>query len=286
MKKFKKNDEHEPNEQLKEFTLEAYYSSADMSELDLFGGNYINWGYWKGLNIGRSSKISKQTRIKSSYQLYKLVFDSLCINNQDEILEVGCGKGTGCAQLADNYNPKLLVGIDLFFEQINRAKKLWAGYANKTCRLGFKQGNAENMPFENNSFSKLFSLEACQHFKSFDKFLKEAFRVLRPNGVISVASFFGTRDDSHKTLSQYIPVLKYGSDKLRPINKVIDQFVSVGFVDTKRDNIGEHVFEGWDAWMLQNGYGESWDRNWLEAYKRGHIDYCLITARKPQLVVI
>jgi hypothetical protein len=44
--------------------------------------------------------------------------------------------------------------------------------------------------------------------------------------------------------------------------------------------LGEHVWHGFDAWIGQTEFRDSWGRNWLEAYNCGLIDYYLVRADK------
>lgn len=262
-------------------TLETYYSKTDLAEFHLFQGNYINWGYWKDLDISYSKEIEVQTRIKSSEQLYKLVFSHLLVHQEDKVLEVGCGKGLGCAQLTTAYKPKLVVGIDLFKEQINRSTALHAELLKQNNILQFKVGSAEKIPFEDDFFTKLYSVEAAQHFQSISKFFNEGYRVLRRNGIICITTYFGKTEDAERKLSSIIPCIEEGADKAWFIDDVLALMNEVGFRDIQYEAIGEYVFEGWDIWMAQMGYDESfWGRLWIKAYKQGLIDYFVVTARK------
>ena len=53
----------------KEFSnIETMYGSADLSTCSLFAGGYINFGYWKNINLLK--KISESERILSEKNLY------------------------------------------------------------------------------------------------------------------------------------------------------------------------------------------------------------------------
>lgn len=271
---------NEPKEQLGDFQLDTSYSKNDLSKLSIFKGEYINFGYWKGIAISRSNKMGLETRIKGSEQLYQLVFDKLSIERGDRVLEVGCGKGMGCAQLMKGYRPCQLIGMDLFKRQTARAIELHRKFLKGHPALKFKTGRAEKMPFEDGHFTKLYSVEAAQHFESTAKFAREAHRVLAENGIVCVTTFFASKKDAEARLAKVIPSIPDGADKLRFIDDVLRQFRAARFGKIKCTKIGRHVFKGFDIWMEQNGFHDSWGRRWLEAYEAGLIDYYVITARK------
>lgn len=271
---------NEPREQLGDYQLDTSYSKNDLSRLSIFKGEYINFGYWKGIPISRSNKMGLKTRIKGSRQIYQLVFDKLSIDRGDRVLEVGCGKGMGCVQLMKGYRPCQLIGMDLFKRQTARAIELHRKFLKGHPALKFKTGRAEQMPFADGHFTKLYSVEAAQHFESTAKFAREAHRVLAEKGIVCVTTFFASRKGAEKKLAPVIPSIPDGADKLRFIDDVLMEFRMAGFEKIKCTKIGGHVFKGFDIWMEQNGFHDSWGRRWLEAYRDGLIDYCVITARK------
>jgi ubiquinone/menaquinone biosynthesis C-methylase UbiE len=56
----------------------------------------------------------------------------------------------------------------------------------------------ENMDFNNNVFDIVFGLESVCHANSKEKFIKEAFRVLKNKGKILVADGFASKDYSQE----------------------------------------------------------------------------------------
>ena len=91
------------------------------------------------------------------------------------LLELGCGEGRGVellSGLANNY-----LGLDKIQEVIDRLSK-------KHPNLNFEQ--AVFPPFEklaDNSFDCIVSFQVIEHVKQDEAFLKEIYRVLKPEGV-------------------------------------------------------------------------------------------------------
>jgi ubiquinone/menaquinone biosynthesis C-methylase UbiE len=55
--------------------------------------------------------------------------------------------------------------------------------------LAFQQGDAENLPFESNTFDAVINVEASHCYPDFPRFLSEVARVLRPGGHFLHADF-------------------------------------------------------------------------------------------------
>ena len=53
--------------------------------------------------------------------------------------------------------------------------------------LSFIYGNAENLPFDDMSFDAIVNIESSGSYSNMDKFLSEAYRVLRPGGYLLLA---------------------------------------------------------------------------------------------------
>lgn len=94
------------------------------------------------------------------------------------VLDMGAGYGTTTTYLKNKgYN---VIAIDLDTESIEIAKKL-------NPSIDYKKINAEELPFEDNSFDTLILRDALHHFvgeADFDKVKKEMYRVLRNDGKI------------------------------------------------------------------------------------------------------
>lgn len=262
-----------------ERSVAEMYDQDDLSACSLFAGNFINFGFWDH-PIGKS-KISVSQRIESEKNLYRFVAKSLGMNNNDKVLEIACGQGVGSVLVLNEFNTKEIHGIDFSKAQILRAKELNSeAIRNNSNKISFQQGSAEKIPYESNSFEKIFSIEAAQHFDNLDLFSKEANRVLKPGGKLAIASFFGTSNESHQPLSSMIQTIRDGIDKATPIQKLENTLAKNGFKNITIESIGKNVWHGFDQWTAQTDFRDSWTRNWYKGYQKGLIDYYIITAEK------
>jgi hypothetical protein len=91
-----------------------------------------------------------------------------------------------------------------------------------------------------------------------------------------------TRPTATDELRNLIETIDSGIDVVAAIDSFCDDLLAAGFVDVAVESIGEHVWQGFDAWIAQTQFKDSWGRNWLKAYHRGLIDYHLVTAGKNE----
>lgn len=93
------------------------------------------------------------------------------------VLEVGCGHGGGASYLMRSLRPASYTGLDLNPAGIAYCRK-WHNLPG----LEFVQGDAENLPFDDQSFDAVINVESSLHYPRFPRFLAEVARVLRPGG--------------------------------------------------------------------------------------------------------
>ena len=265
-------------------SVSSVYGENDLSENNLFMGKFINFGYWKKIS-DTNDKISIESRIQASKDLYELLLNYLNITEGDKILEVGCGYGHGTVAAHDFADNTKVVGVDIRNEQIKRAKKTHADFIKNTSSIEFITAPAENLPFIANSIDKIFSVEAAQHFHSVPKFISEALRVLKPGGLIAITTFFANNDIAEKKLVKLLPSVAQNFDRVISFPSFLSLIKNKGAIIIESNSIGEFVWKQLDNWVKQNKDQtdiESWNQSWLEAIKRNLMDYYVVIIEKPQ----
>jgi cyclopropane fatty-acyl-phospholipid synthase-like methyltransferase len=258
----------------------AMYGADDLGSMAIFSGNYINFGYWQDFIPGR---ISVEERTESQANLYRTVLRRLEIDPTDVVLELGCGIAVGTALALREFGPSAIYGLDLSHDQLDRATRVVSELsAQESDRLVLQQGSALKLPYAAETFDKCYSVEAAQHFEDLAVFASETHRVLKSGGRLAVATFFMTRPTATDELRNLIETIDSGIDVVAAIDSFCDDLLAAGFVDVAVESIGEHVWQGFDAWIAQTEFKDSWGRNWLKAYHRGLIDYHLVTADKNE----
>ena len=93
------------------------------------------------------------------------------------VLEVGCGHGGGASYLTRTLRPAAYTGLDL-----NRAAIAFCRKRHKLPNVDFVYGDAEKLPFPDQSFDAVVNVESSAAYPHFSRFLAEVVRVLRPGG--------------------------------------------------------------------------------------------------------
>ncbi len=90
------------------------------------------------------------------------------------LLDVGCGDGIFLKELENDFD---CIGLEISETRIKRAKKI-------TKKSKIIQGDAESLPFKNNSFDYVLFTEIIEHLPNYKKALKEVKRVLKSSGKV------------------------------------------------------------------------------------------------------
>jgi SAM-dependent methyltransferase len=96
-----------------------------------------------------------------------------------QALDVGCGEGRFCRMLAERGAET--TGIDITSELIAEARRLHP-------EGKYEEGNAESLPYEDNSFDLVVSYVALLDIPDFRAAIREMARVLKPGGKVVVSN--------------------------------------------------------------------------------------------------
>jgi ubiquinone/menaquinone biosynthesis C-methylase UbiE len=94
-----------------------------------------------------------------------------------EVLEVSCGHGGGASWISRALAPQRYAGLDL-----NPTGIAFCRDRHPLPRLEFVQGDAQRLPFADESFDAVINVEASHCYPDFAGFLAEVARVLRRGG--------------------------------------------------------------------------------------------------------
>lgn len=142
-------------------------------------GEHMHHGYY-----GADGKTQKERR-QAQIDLIEELLTWAGITKAEKILDVGCGIGGSSLYLAEKFGAEA-TGITLSPVQANRAKE-----RSRVAQISanFQVADALNMPFEDNSFDLVWSLESGEHMPDKQKFLAECYRVLKPGGTFIMATW-------------------------------------------------------------------------------------------------
>jgi tocopherol O-methyltransferase len=134
-----------------------------------------------------------------------------------QIFDLGCGIGGSSLFLADKFRQAKITGISLSPVQINRAKERSKelGFSDRT---NFLVADALSIPFPDNSFDLVWSLESGEHMADKHKFLQECDRILKPGGKLILATW------CHRPLDSQIGFQPLSNYEQRHLQRIYDVY--------------------------------------------------------------
>ena len=156
--------------------------------------------------------------------LNSFVMDMLELECSDRVLEIGFGTGKLINQMAAITTEGVVEGIDFSEVMLKQASRVNKHHISHE-KVRLQRGECKILPYENESFNKLCSINTLYFWKDPDKYFLEMFRVIRPGGIIAI----GFRDD--KQMSN----LNLSSDVFTTYsqNEVITLLSNAGFSDAR-----------------------------------------------------
>ena len=152
---------------------------------DLLASRFGNVGWWTLMNYGyaeagsasRSFDLHPQDEAeRHPIALYRHVATLAPLLGRD-VLEVGSGRGGGASFVARYLKPRRMIGLDFSGRAVAFSNKQHA-----IANLRFQKGDAEQLPFPDESFDSVINVESSFCYPSIDRFFSEVRRVLRPGG--------------------------------------------------------------------------------------------------------
>ena len=95
-----------------------------------------------------------------------------------DVMDIASGEGYGTHALSKT--AKSVVGVDISPEAVAHARKKYG--------LDYRVGSAEQIPIEPSSLDAIVSFETIEHVPNPEKFVREAFRILKSQGVFIVST--------------------------------------------------------------------------------------------------
>ncbi len=148
---------------------------------------FMNYGY---LATGDGQLALEHADEPDRYciQLYDYTVSTAELAGRD-VLEVGSGRGGGASYLHRYLRPASTVGVDYSHQAITFSRT-----THRAPGLSFRQGDAEALPFEDNTFDVVVNVESSHCYGSMPTFLGQVARVLRPGGYFCYADMCAAGD--------------------------------------------------------------------------------------------
>jgi tocopherol O-methyltransferase len=144
-------------------------------------GEHMHHGYYG------ADGTEKKERRQAQIDLIEELLTWAGVQQATNILDVGCGIGGSSLYLAEKFDAQA-TGITLSPVQAGRAtdRAIAAGLDD---HVHFQVADALAMPFADDSFDLVWTLESGEHMPDKQQFLRECYRVLKPGGTLLMATW-------------------------------------------------------------------------------------------------
>ena len=123
----------------------------------------------------------------STRQFIPPLLDSANVSAQMSVLDVGCGPGYVSAAAAER--GAVPTGLDFSKEMIGIASRMFP-------KIEFREGDAQNLPFDNASFDRVVANFSLLHVANPERAMAEANRVLKPGGRFAFTTWAKVTENS------------------------------------------------------------------------------------------
>ena len=197
----------------------------------------LNYGFSA---TGEDSVVEDSNPEKYCLRLYEHTARGADLAGRD-VLEVSCGRGGGAAWLHQTFQPRRYVGLDLSEENIRMGNERAEGPE-------FTLGNAQELPFPDESFDIVINIEASHLYDDRKQFFSEVMRVLRPGGSFCYTDGCWANDDCSQDLLD-------AGFLLRERREITDNVIAALEQDSARR---EALFDGMTADDAQRREYKDW----------------------------
>ena len=135
-------------------------------------------------------KMVRQHKTETDWSL-----ELMDVQKGDRVLELGCGAGYAIKLISEKDLSDEIVGLDIS-PTVIRSAKMRNKRAIREKRVKLMQANLHNLPFKNEDFHKIFSIQTIYFWTDIDKTISEIYRVLNQDGIFILTFSDGKEDET------------------------------------------------------------------------------------------
>jgi len=171
---------------------------------------YVGNNFRKPNGIG--GKITTKLMNLMNQKQYKAVLDNINLKNNDILLDIGFGNGYLINKLFKMNNNIKIYGIDISNDMVNIVSQKYKQYIDNNCLKLFLENINDETTFENDMFSKIYTVNTIYFWNDLKKCFSEIKRILKPNGLFINAIY--TKEYLDKTEFSKYGFIKYSKEDM------------------------------------------------------------------------
>jgi len=257
--------------------VEKFYSTG-VKGIHEYHGGYLNFGWWEHADNYREAAETLVYKIGKACDLDK----------KSKVLDVACGMAPQNIFLHKMFGAAFDC-VDVTWKHVEIARKRVES-AGLTDAITIHHGSATSLIFDDDSFDSVISIEGPEHFNTREDFFREAFRVLKTGGVLSISDFSLKRPPEtwmEKTMLRLTQILwQVPKANVYTTHHYRSKLESAGFKNISIKECGKHVIPGYvyEQWRLSTMKELSQIRGWFAAIGGLIIDYLMLKIFRSKLV--
>ena len=249
------------------------------------GGDMLNFGFW---DESTASPIEAQEKLCMKFANLSHLEPGM------NILDVGSGLSAPAFFWAKKFSGLKITSVNINYSQLITAKN--KKYPDSKFDVRFVNSTATSLPFATNSMDRILAFESAQHFKPLDFFILECKRILKSDGILSLAIPILKKNFSHPMLNLGILTMTWSSEHYSK-NHIISVITENDFEILEQKLIGPNVYppladyysenRGSIRQKILNNYPSSVEKilwrsikKMKETSEKNIIDYLLLSCKK------
>jgi cyclopropane fatty-acyl-phospholipid synthase-like methyltransferase len=217
------------------------------------GATMLNFGYWEG-NVNNP--------VVAQSSLCRLVGKLADLGSSRTLIDVGSGYGAPAVQWSSEYHLGNIVCVNINSQQLVNAYKIATNTIENAqashihflhANINYINSTSLYLPFATGTVDRIIALESAQHFKPFDKFITETYRILQPKGLLAIAMpVTVSLDNVLKKLPKLGILNMTWSSEHYGLEYVKSTIGKCGFNIMNISTIGSQVYEPLALYYIQN----------------------------------
>ena len=221
-----------------EADTEAFYDSEDSLYRSFWDSEgSLHWGYFENLSEAKTEDFITACKRWNEYML-----SESGIRKDSRVLDLGCGNGNTAIWLSQQTGCEV-VGVDLSGVRIDNAKT--KAQQHPSLKLEFVKASATDLPFEEGSFTHIWSQAVLYHVHDRHQALREAYRVLEEGGTFIFDDLISPTPEINEMARKYV----YDRLLFEPIFSLdsYKEFLSeLGFMVLATKDLKEHLHKSYE----------------------------------------